>query len=65
MSHLWVCYGLELVWISFYVKWFADNHMEANPDKFQDIAVGKGTKDESITFNLDNNIIHCEDHVKL
>ena len=39
--------------------------MKANPDKFQAIAVGKRTKDENITFNLDNNIIHCEDHVKL
>ena len=47
------------------IKWFADNHMKANPDKFQVIAVGKRTKDENITFNLDNNIIHCEDHVKL
>ena len=47
------------------IKWFADNHMKANPDKFQAIAVGKRTKDENITFNLDNNIIHCEDHVKL
>ena len=47
------------------IKWFADNHMNVNPDKFQAIAVGKCTKDENITFNLDNNIIHCEDHVKL
>ena len=47
------------------IKWFADNHMEANPDKFQAIAVGKRTKDEKITLNLDDNIIHCEDHVKL
>ena len=38
------------------IKWFADNHMKANPDKFQAIAVGKHTKDETITFNLDNNI---------
>ena len=47
------------------IKWFADNHMKANPNKFQAIAVGKRTKDENITFILDNNIIHCEDHVKL
>ena len=47
------------------IKLFADNHMKANPDKFQAIAVGKRTKDESITFNLGYNIIHCEDHVKL
>ena len=47
------------------IKWFADNHMEANPDKFQTIAVGKRTKDKNITFNLDNNNTHCEDNVKL
>ena len=46
------------------IKWFADNHMKANPDKFQAIAVCKRTKDKNITFNPDNNIIHCEDHVK-
>ena len=39
--------------------------MKAYPDKFQAIAVGKRTKDENITLNLDNNTIHCEDHVKL
>ena len=45
------------------IKWFADNYMKANPDKFQAIAVGKRTKDENITFNLDNSIIRSEDHV--
>ena len=44
------------------IKWFADNYMKANPDTFRTIAVGKRTKYENITFNLDNNIIHCEDH---
>ena len=39
--------------------------MKANPDKFQAIAVGKHLKDENITFNLDNDIINCEEHVKL
>ena len=29
------------------IKWFADNHMKANPDKLQATAVGKRTKDES------------------
>ena len=47
------------------IKWFADNHMKANPDKFQAIAVGKRTKDKYINFNLDNNIVNCEEHVKL
>ena len=31
------------------IKWFADNHMKANPDRFQATAVGKCTKDENIT----------------
>ena len=35
------------------IKWFADNYMKANPDKSQAIAVGKRTKDENITFNLE------------
>ena len=47
------------------IKWFAENHMKANPDKFQAIAVGKRTKDDNIVFNLENNFINCEDHVKL
>ena len=34
------------------IKWFADNHMKANPDKFQAIAVGKCTKDENSTLIL-------------
>ena len=29
------------------IKWFADNNMKANPDKFQTIAVGKRTRDEN------------------
>ena len=28
------------------IKWFAETHMKANPDKFQAITVGKRTKDE-------------------
>ena len=47
------------------IKWFAENHMKANPDKFQALAVGKHTMDENITFNLENNVINCEEHVKL
>ena len=31
-------------------KWFAENHLKANPDKFQTIAVGKSTKDETHNF---------------
>jgi hypothetical protein len=29
-----------------------DNQMQANPDKFQAIAVGKKTHDENISFNF-------------
>ena len=39
--------------------------MTTNLDKPQAIAVVKRTKDENISFNLDNNIINCEDHVKV
>jgi hypothetical protein len=39
--------------------------MKANPDKFQAIAIGKKTKNENISFNLNGNIIKCEDEVKL
>ena len=38
-----------------------ENQMEANPDKFQAIAIGKNTKNENISFNLNGNIIKCED----
>ena len=47
------------------ITWFNDNQMQANPDKFQAIAVGKKTHDETISFNLDGNIIKCDDEVKL
>ena len=30
------------------IKWFAENHMKANPDQFQPIAVGKRTEDENV-----------------
>ena len=39
--------------------------MKANPDKFQAIPIGKKTKNENISFNLNSNIIKCEDEVKL
>jgi hypothetical protein len=31
--------------------------MKVNPDKFQAIAIGKKTKNENISFNLNGNII--------
>jgi hypothetical protein len=39
--------------------------MKANPDKFQAIAIGSKTSNESISFNLDGNKIDCEKEVKL
>jgi hypothetical protein len=39
--------------------------MKANPDKFQVIAIGSKTLNESISFNLDGNKIDCEKEVKL
>ena len=39
--------------------------MKANPEKFQAIAVGQQTYNENITFNLENNVITCEESVKL
>ena len=47
------------------INWFSLNHMKANPDKFQAIAIGKKTENKNISFNLDGNIIHCEKEVKL
>ena len=39
--------------------------MKANLEEFQAIAIGEKTKNEDITFNLDNNLIECEEIVKL
>ena len=47
------------------IQWFSDNHMKANPEKFQAIAIGQKTKDQNITFNLNETTIKCEDSVKL
>ena len=47
------------------IKWFLNNKMKANPEKFQAIAVGEQTRNEDITFNLENNVIKCEENVKL
>ena len=47
------------------ITWFNNNQMQANPDKFQAIAVGKKTHDDNISFNLDGNIIKCDDEAKL
>ena len=39
--------------------------MKANPEYVKAIAVGEKTKNEDITFNLENNVIKCDENVKL
>ena len=46
------------------INWFSDNQMQANPDIFQAIAIGKKTKDQSINFNLKGSTIPCDESVK-
>ena len=47
------------------ISWFDFNCMQANPDKFQAIAVGKKTHDKQPVFNIGNINITCDDSVKL
>ena len=49
------------------VDWFAANQMEANPEKFQGIAVGKKAHGHALkpTFNIQGADIECTDDVKL
>ena len=35
------------------INWFSVNKMQANPEKFQAISLGKKTHDKNIIFNLD------------
>ena len=42
------------------IQCFLNNKMKANPEKFQAKAVG-----QNITFNHENNVINCEESVKL
>jgi hypothetical protein len=39
--------------------------LQANPDKFQALAIGKNTFKEQICFDLKGCKIKCEEHVKL
>ena len=39
--------------------------MQANPDKFQAIAVGKKTHDKKPMIKIDSATVFCEDEVKL
>ena len=47
------------------IEWFRFNCMQANPDKFQVIAVGKKTHDKKVKIKIDSATVFCEDEVKL
>ena len=47
------------------IDWFKDNKMQANPDKFQVLAVGKKTFAKNPSIKIQNNILSCEETVKL
>lgn len=47
------------------LKWFNDNQMQANPEKFQAIAIGKKTFSELKSFAVANSNIDCEETVRL
>jgi len=44
---------------------FQTNQMQANPDKFQAIAIGNKSCDYINEFKIDNVTIKCEESVKL
>ena len=46
------------------MSWFAFK-MQANPDKFQAIAIGNKTHKQNIVFDLNGSKINCNDEVKL
>jgi hypothetical protein len=39
--------------------------VQANPDKFQAIAIGNTTHKQKIVFDLNGSKINCDDEVKL
>ena len=41
------------------INWFSVNKMQADPEKFQAIFLGKKTHDKNIIFNLDGISIVC------
>ena len=47
------------------LKWFVDNQMQANPEKFQAISVGKKTHSAMTNIEIADVSIPCADHVKL
>ena len=47
------------------IEWFSFNCMQANPDEFQAIAVGRKTHKKNPVFNIGQSTIECDDIVKL
>ena len=47
------------------IDWFKFNRMQANPEKFQAIAIGQRSAKELDSFTLNNVNIPCENEVKL
>jgi hypothetical protein len=41
------------------INWFSANRMQANPEKFQAISVGKKTHDKNVMFNLNGTGLAC------
>ena len=50
---------------SILVEWFSNNQMQANPDKFQAICIGKKTNNANLIFNIEGTEIKPEECVKL
>ena len=47
------------------IRWFTENLMKANPDKFQAICIGQKTHDAISSFQLNDTVINCDDKVTL
>ena len=47
------------------IQWFHVNKMQANPDKFQAMAIGKKTFSEEISFNFGSVTIRPDNEIKL
>ena len=47
------------------IEWFDFNCMQANPEKFQALAVGKKTHEKQPVFKIGNIDIKCDESVKL
>ena len=47
------------------IQRLSDNQRKANPEKFRANAAGKRTKTENVAFRFENNVINCDENVKL